>query len=163
LDKTLAWTGDKLKEWYSQPVEPLSSEQKSVSAAVLWLLAGDAGQRALIAWHMGWQPAKEASGHDWMAPHLAQLLLDPYSVVRFISKRSLKRLPGYGDFAYDYIAPAGERATAKAEALSIWEKHPGPMLRELGAVLLDADGQLKKAEVSRLLIRRNDRPMELLE
>ena len=29
---------------------------------LLWLLRGDAGQRALVAWSMGWQPAQQASG-----------------------------------------------------------------------------------------------------
>jgi hypothetical protein len=163
LDKTLAWTGDKLIEWYGQPIEPVSPEQKTIAAAVLWLLTGDAAQRALIAWHMGWQPAKEVSGQDWMAPHLAQLLLDPYSVVRFISKRSLKRLPGFHAFAYDYVAPPAERATAKAKALSIWEQQAKSAAGAPGEVLLEPDGKLKKAEVNRLLLQRNDRRMELLE
>jgi predicted CXXCH cytochrome family protein len=163
LDKTLAWTGDKLKEWYGQPLEPLSAEQKSVSAALLWMLTGDAGQRSLIAWHMGWQPAKEISGWQWMAPQLAQMLLDPYSIVRFISKRSLKRLPGYENFAYDYIAPEQERLSAKAQALSIWQRQARATVSAPSEVLLEPDGSLKRKEVDRLWRRRNDQRMELLE
>ncbi len=56
LDKTLEWTGQNLAAWYKIPVEELSPEDKSIAASVLWALKGDAGQRALIAWHMGWQP-----------------------------------------------------------------------------------------------------------
>jgi len=163
LDKTLAWTGEKLTEWFRQPVEQLGPEHKSTSAAAHWLLTGDAGQRALIAWHLGWPSAREVSGQDWMAPLLAQLLLDPYSVVRYISGRSLKRLPGYERFAYDYIAPPGQRAEAKANAMTVWEKQPRPVIREPGAVFLEADGKFKNTEVNRLLLQRNDRAMELLE
>lgn len=163
LDKTLAWTGKKLKDWYGHPLEPLSSQEQTVSAAVLWLLTGDAGQRSLIAWHMGWRPAKETSGQDWMAPFLAQLLLDPYSVVRFISKRSLKRLPGFAGLSYDYVGPPAERVAAKADALSIWAKQAKSTARAPDEILLETDGSLKESEVSRLLLQRNDRRMELLE
>ena len=62
--------------------------EESTAAAVLWLLSGDAGQRPLIAWHMGWAPALEASGRDWLAPYLltqhwndfGELLRDPVSL-----------------------------------------------------------------------------------
>ena len=62
---------------------------------LLWLLRGDAGQRALIAWSMGWTPAREASGAGWMAPFLSTLLIDPYAAIRYIAGRSLRRLPEY--------------------------------------------------------------------
>ena len=58
---------------------PLTDEQRNVAASVLDLLKGDAGQRALAAANLGWQPAREAAGSSWMAPHLAQLFTDPYS------------------------------------------------------------------------------------
>src|ERR1043166_1881097 len=84
------------------------------------LLTGDAGQRALIAWHLGWEPAKQISGQAWMARLLAELLLDPYSSVRYISQRSLKRLPGFAQFSYDFIGPEAERSGARQRALEIW-------------------------------------------
>ena len=40
--------------------------KKTVAAAVLWAVQGDAGQRALAAWSMGWSPAQTASGKDWL-------------------------------------------------------------------------------------------------
>src|SRR5438046_6164337 len=46
----------------------LTGEEQATSAALLWLLRGDAGQRALIAWSMGWEPAKLASGQAWLPP-----------------------------------------------------------------------------------------------
>ena len=62
LDRTLDWSADHLARWFNQPRPELSEDQKSVSAAVVWTLSGDAGQRALMAWHMGWEPAVNASG-----------------------------------------------------------------------------------------------------
>ena len=69
---------------------------------MLWLLRGDAGQRALIAWSMGWPPAQRASGTSWMAPSLSVLMNDPYEAVRFIAHRSLRSLPGFADFAFAF-------------------------------------------------------------
>ena len=67
----------------------LSEDEQTVAASLLWLLRGDAGQRALAAWSMGWAPARQASGTGWMAVPLAMLLNDPYDAVRFIAQRSL--------------------------------------------------------------------------
>ena len=87
----------------------LSEEQQTVSAAVLWLLKGDAGQRALMAWSWSWPPAREVSGVDaWGAPFLLKLLEDPYPAVRYIAARSLKALPNYAKMDYDFLSdPAG--------------------------------------------------------
>ena len=46
--------------------------ERQVAASLLWLLSGDGMQRAVAAWHFGWQPAQDASGTDWMPPHLAE-------------------------------------------------------------------------------------------
>lgn len=163
LDRTLEWTATKLNEWYRQPVPALSEEQKSVSAAVSWLLKGDAGQRALIAWHFGWEPARKTSSDTWMAPYLGQLLNDPYSVVRYISQRSLKRLPGFEDFNFDYIGPASGRVAARDQVLRLWRPPIQTLPSDPHAVLLDPKGQLQEDKLSTLLRQRNDRRMELLE
>ncbi|GIT38390.1 MAG: hypothetical protein Ct9H300mP7_3110 [Verrucomicrobiota bacterium] len=36
------------------------------------LLKGDAGQRAIAAWHMGWEPARKVSGGNWQGPWLSE-------------------------------------------------------------------------------------------
>ena len=100
LDKTLAWTGEHLAQWYGQERQPAPADERDLSAALLWTLTGDAGQRAIAAQAMGWKPAQAASGTDWMLPHLAQLLDDPYDAVRFIAGRSLGTLPEFGSFQY---------------------------------------------------------------
>ena len=77
LDQTLGWTGEHLSEWYGAPPPELSEEEQTVAAALLWVMKGDAGERALAAWNLGWQPAQEASGTSWMVPHLAELAQRP--------------------------------------------------------------------------------------
>ena len=72
LEKSLGWTAATLAGWYQQPVESMSEEQRNGSAAAAWLLKGDAGQRALAAWHFGWEPAQAASGRAWMGRLLAE-------------------------------------------------------------------------------------------
>ena len=153
LDKSLGWTAAKLNEWHRQPVPLMSDEQTNTSAAALWLLKGDAGQRSLIAWHLGWEPAKSISGHAWMPRLLAETLVDPYSTVRYIAHRSLKTLPGFEHFAYDYIGPDGQRAQARERAIETWRGNNG-----------STNGPLVPEDtISALLRQRNNRRMELLE
>jgi predicted CXXCH cytochrome family protein len=153
LDQSLAWTASRLNDWYRQPVPHLDKDQKP--ASVTWLLTGDAGQRALIAWHMGWEPARQASGTNWLVPYLAETLDDPYSVVRYIGQRSLKSLPAGRRFSFDYIAPAEQRVVAKSALLQRWDADALPP-HESAKVL-------PPEEISKLLRRRNHQPMELLE
>jgi predicted CXXCH cytochrome family protein len=162
LDKTLDWTSQRLSAWYQTPPEQLSAQDKNVAASILWALKGDAGQRALAAWHMGWGPAVEASGSSWLAPYLATLLDDPYPVVRYIAGRSLKRLPGFTTFSYDYIAPApGELQHSRERALDIWRHTGKPQGNP--ALLLDRNGAWQQEAVEPLLKARNNFTMELLE
>ena len=165
LDKTLAWTSRHLSAWYGARVPPqLRGEDRSVAASLSWLLSGDAGQRALIASSMGWKPALEASGRRWQAPFLAQLLVDPYAAVRFLADRSLRRLPGYESYEYDFVGPLPERAQGRQRALDIWSRAAAGTPDRTGrAVLIDADGELEQAILDRLLERRDDRPVNLAE
>jgi hypothetical protein len=155
LDQTLATTALRLNEWYGQPIPRMDAEFTNAPASAVWLLRGDAGQRALIAWHMGWDPARRASGTNWLVPYLAETLDDPYSVVRYIGQRSLRRVPGYQGLAYDYIAPPAARSQVKSDLLQRWDASLLPA-RDGSKILLPQ-------QMSRLLERRDHRPMELLE
>ena len=93
MDKTLRWTSEYLEQWYRTPSVALNRDEQQVSASLLWVLRGDAGQRALVAWSMGWKPAQQASGTAWMPPFLAGLMDDPYEAVRFVASRSIRTLP----------------------------------------------------------------------
>jgi hypothetical protein len=93
LDRTLGWTAEHLSAWYGQArPDPWPDDESRESAALRWLLTGDAGQRALLAWHFGWAPAHAASGGGWQAPSLGLLQGDPYAAVRLVAARSLRRL-----------------------------------------------------------------------
>jgi hypothetical protein len=95
LDKTLAWTAQYLEEWYGVAKPALDDDATSVAASLLWLLKGDAGQRAIIAQSMGWTPAQQASGSAWLTPYLALTAKDSYDAVRYIAARSQRTLPPF--------------------------------------------------------------------
>src|SRR4030095_4011854 len=44
LDRTLAWTAEKLHGWYNQPMADLSQDDPTLAAAVQWLRTGGVGQ-----------------------------------------------------------------------------------------------------------------------
>lgn len=117
-----------------------------------------------MAWSMGWQAAKQVSGSDWLGPYLANLLNDPYDAVRFIAFVSLRRLPGFGDFAYDAGWPAEARSAASERAFVMWNQSGGAAGRRGdGTILIDPLGAVNRAEFSRLLLRRDDREVSLIE
>ena len=161
VDRTLGWAADHLQEWYGRDRPRLTEEQESVAASVLWVLTGDAGQRALAAWCMGWGAAREASGSDWMIPFLGQLLPDPYDAVRYIAGRSLRSLPGLSGFEYDFMGSESHRVTAFAKVVQLWrqrrERTTGPQL------LIDETGGIDEKRWEGLLSRRNLRRVSLEE
>ena len=150
LDKSLQWAAGYLSAWYDAPAVELSPQAQSIAAALLWLLQGDAVQRAVTAWAMGWEPAWQASGKDWQARFLAELLIDPYAAVRFNAHRTLKQLPGYTDLNYDYIAPMADLRRAKSQALSIWAQERSTEPDRFGSAILINEAR----EVSRDRARR---------
>jgi len=130
LDKTLAWTADALTKWFGTPRPELGDDEQHVAASLLWLLRGDAGQRAIVAQSMGWAPAQQASPRGWLQPYLALLQKDSYDAVRYIASRSLTSLP---PFRRDEL-PRGN-----------------PQL------LITSDGTFDAAIVNRLVNARNNR------
>jgi hypothetical protein len=164
LDQTLQWTQQYLVKRYGMSPETLSDEQQTTSAALLWMLKGDAAQRAITAWHVGWQPAQEASGAEWMAPLVAWLLDDPYGVVRYVAGRALRKLPGFSSFDYDFLASPAQRQWSVSEAISRWrERSPDDAFRPHVRILINEDGTVQAAEIAELLRHRNDRPVAIKE
>ena len=163
LDQTLAWTDRELVEGWGvdSTFRPGVTTSKR-SAAAMWLLEGDAGQRALIAWAMGWGASHEASGSEWMAPLLAELLDDPYMAVRFITRRSLSTLPGMSEINIE----SGGPTAARSRVLSAWRSRARgdalPMAG-LGRVYLTHEGNLDEAAVQTAKSKRDDRLVNLAE
>jgi len=165
LDKTLQWTANRLDQWYGITPPPLNADQRTYAASVLWALRGDAGQRALMAWSFGWEPAQQASGVDWMAPLVAELMNDPYDAVRHIATRSLHSMENFQQFPFDFLAPQEDRLAAIDELLKRWSAPgAGASARRISkAVLLDVNGNVRRDEFNRLLSERDHRPVTLVE
>jgi hypothetical protein len=133
LDKTLAWTADALTKWFGTPRPALGNDEEQVAASLLWLLRGDAGQRAIVAQSMGWAPAQQAlpvTSRGWLQPYLALLQKDSYDAVGYIASRSLKSLP---PFRRDQLP------------------------RDNPQLLISRDGTFDAAIVNRLVGARNNR------
>ena len=116
--------------------------------------------RATYAWHMGWGPAQEASGTEWMPPFLAEILDDPYSSVRFGAAKSLKTMPGFTEFKYDYIGTAESYQDAVKRARSQWSSSVQELTRptlmiHAGQPDVDAIGAIKR--------NRDDTPVRVNE
>ncbi len=162
LDRTLAWTARTLDAWYGISPPALTEEQKHVASSVSWILEGDAGQRAIVGWHLGWEPARDTSGTKWMAPYLAELLGDSYEVVRFIGYHALEDLPGFAEFDYDYVGPEPSRRARRLEALRTWNEladRPSPS----ESLLIDEQGGLIEERFREIRSRRLDPPVILAE
>lgn len=161
VDRPLAWTADRLAQWYGRPRPDLPPEHRSISAAVLWAIRGDAGQRALAADALGHPQARAAAGDGWQAPILAHLLQDPYDAVRQIAARSLRALPAAADLELDPLAPPPDRATARDAVLARWRAGPRPA--PAPARLVTPSGDHDAAALAALAADRDDRPLDLKE
>lgn len=164
LNQALAWTADKLHDWYGQKVPQLSPDDRNISAAVQWLVKGDAAQRALLAWGLGWSPAQKTSGHDWLYPYLIYSMVDPYAAVRFDAWKSLQTLPGFSDFQFSYTADSQSLDDAVAAAFKKWARE----VRDPNAIFqpetgLDSEGRFQKDVLQRLRNERDDKPVILAE
>jgi hypothetical protein len=167
LDRTLQWTSQHLDRWYGIPQVTLTADEQQTAASVLWLLRGDASQRALMAWSMGWRDAHQASGDDWQAPLAAQLLEDPYDAVRFIAARTLRSLPHLADAGVDFSASPPERSAQREHVWDLWHKQRKKLQSRDAAgrraILIDESGALMRDELNRLLQQRDDRDIYLSE
>ena len=165
LDKTMSWVNEALVDWYGQEQQVLTSAQSNIPASVLWTLQGDAGQRALIAWAMAWAPAQTAAGTDWQARILAPLLDDPYDVVRFIVGRSLRSLPGFDEFEYDFLAAPEVRQGVSQQTIEVWEsqRKQSGLPVDLSDLLQTDSADSLSEFLETLLRKRDDRRVELAE
>lgn len=163
LDKTLAWTQDQLADWFGHERLHLTDDQQNVAAGALWMLQGDAALRVIAGWHAGWEPAQEASGVEWLAPYVSALLADSYGVVRYVADRSLRKLPGFEDFSYDFMAEHRALSVAAANAVARWTAEATATRRRGAELLIDDNGLLMADEYRRLLRGRDHRPVHIRE
>ncbi len=128
---------------------------------MIHLLKGDAAQRAIQVAAFGWQPAREASGTDWMEPFLLFGASDPYDAVRIVATRSLKSLPN--------------RRTPEIDPFADWDelkKIFNAAVNDIGQnlrldphpeVLIDENGAFDFLRARKLMDQRNHRPIVIHE
>ena len=162
LDKTLAWTSERLSDWYKISPPLLNEEQRQVASSVRWLLKGDAGQRGIVGWHFGWESAQEISGTNWMAPYLAELLNDSYDVVRFIGFHALKKLPDFADVEYDYVGSKQIRQRASKNVIEKWNELTQRPLPS-APLMIGSNQRLMIEEIRAIRKQRKDPPIVLVE
>ncbi len=161
LDQSLAWTSRQLNVWHGTPEVEVTDEEREIAASLLWLIKGDATQRLMAAWSMGWPPAQEASGTEWMPPFLAMLLPDPYSAIRDIAHRSLKTLPGYEDVRFDFLSDESHFESVTDAVRERW-KNREPTSAE-SRLMMTPDRALDTARIDMLWQERDNRPIEISE
>ena len=159
LDRSLGDIANWMTRWYDQPKVEVPRPHQDVAASIHWLLSGDAVQRATMAWHMGYPPAKRASGDGWQAAYLAELLDDPYAAVRLRAFESLSEYPGFQDLRYDFQWPSFQRRKAVLEAQGRvrWRGEPDR------PALLIRGGEFVYAEILALKALRDDTPLLVAE
>ena len=167
LDRPLAWTADRLVEWYRQPAPSMPGGSTEVAHALRLALSGDAGQRVLIAWHLSWRPALEISGTNWIPPVLGQLLDDPYAAIRCVAERSLRAISAAAPGDYDFAKDPRTRPPVREAVWTSWRaslplatpsKEP-----DRGLLLNPDDLASQRTAFDAWLRQRNDRPIRLRE
>jgi predicted CXXCH cytochrome family protein len=173
LDRPLGWAADHLTSWYGQPRPTLSEDEEKVANGVRWLLIGDAHQRALTAWHLGWRDAQASwrSNEGWDRFFLGHLLDDPYSAVRAIAENSLDR--SVEDSAgkvhtavseYDFLDPRARRRSLRSRVMEAWEpRRQGKTETQAAALLIQGEGKIDLPAFDRLAASRDDTEMDLRE
>ena len=164
VNRTLSWASVQLNAQYGQPMPMIHPELDEAAFNVVLLLQGDAAQRALAAWAMGWDAAMEASGRDWQPPILAELLDDPYDAVRFIAHRSLRQFSPFENLEYNFVDSADALARAQIDAREVWSSDPNRKKAQPGHATLTAeDGSLLIETLENILRRRDDAPIDIAE
>lgn len=166
LDKPLSWTAEHLAQWYGTPPASLLEDERQTGAGLVWALRGDAGQRVIAAWHLGWQPAREASGTYWMLPVLSQLLKDPYAAVRWVAYDALRVDSYFSSLRYDFDGPLASREAVAQQVMAHWRERDGSSALPANGsphVLLDQQGWLRQSDFDWLLLNRDDRPVAGVE
>ena len=123
-------------------------------------IEGEAANRALAAWTMGWSDARAVSGNDWQSIYLAQLLNDPYLAIRMIARRSLQTLPELADLTVDPLGSDSERSNAILSIVSRWDQD---VHDANPALLLGPGNAVKTRRIDAIMNQRDDTPMKLAE
>jgi hypothetical protein len=166
LDKSLAWTAEHLTSWFKQAPPVIADTDRNIADAVQFALKGDAGQRVLVAWHLGWDPARKASGEHWIAPVLAQLLDDPYDAVRCVAERSLRATSRLVPADYDFTLRPDDRPAVAPKILRQWTTELAESAKETipaGTLVDPKDPERTAQAFAQRVAERDPKPLRLRE
>ena len=165
LDRSLGWAADHLSEWYEHERPELPQDEEDTAAVVLWALRGNAGLRAVAAWVLGWDPARDVSGTGWMPYLYSTLLMDPYDAVRWIALQSQRRDPRFANLRLDFNTHIEEqRNIVREKVLSRWLREGLQATAEQRtAVLVTRDGKLDQTLFRSIYDQRDRTPVALCE
>jgi len=161
VDQTLGWTSQHLQSWYGIESVTLTEDQANLSATLLWMLKGDAVQRVIATWTLGWEPTRQAAGDGWQPHFLSPLLQDPYSMTRFMAHDSLKKL-GVEIQDFDFLAPPMDRPGVSLQRLFNANLASPPNAPGV-QIFFNRDGTLNQEMMERFLRQRDDTPVTLTE
>ncbi len=160
VDRSRVWAAAELERGWGLPAP--SDPLPEVSELARLALSGDAGQRALAAWHLGAAEAPSGAGVGWRLPVLGVLLDDPYPAVRVVAARALARL-GAPPEVWPELDP-DRPSDAARRALEAWRRaRPRESHQAPARVFLRADGAPDLEALARALAARDDAPVELAE
>lgn len=164
LDQPLAWTAAKLEQWYGQRQPVLASNDHELATGAKWILQGDARQRAVVAYNMGWGPAQQAARLDWFYPYLIFELNDPYSAVRFGAWKSLQTLPGFSGYKFDYtIDDAAQKEALAVAYRKWWFEVRQPTTEYRAQTILEPNGSFHQEVFDSLLDHRDKTKVTVVE
>jgi hypothetical protein len=84
--------------------------------------------------------------------------------VRKVAGRSIKTLPGFGDFEYDFYDEPSALAGQRNEAIQRWLKAIATKSTPNGKqVLLNATGEMNQVELNRIFKERDNRAIRISE
>ena len=164
LDRSSRWASERLVEWYGHKPADLVEIEETVSNWVLLVLQGDPIQRVVATWHAGWQPARDASGSDWLVPHLADQLDDAYSVNRWAAWQALKSDPRYRELEFDFVGTRSSREAVWTRVRREWAAESSGLDPDLArrTVVIPGEG-LDRKRTEKLLLERDYREVMVPE
>jgi len=166
-DQSLGWVAGQLNAWYGIVPPELTADEQDRAAWLLWIMQGDAGLRAIAAWHARWPQARQAAGGDWQDIALVRLLDDPYRAVQWVTRRSLLSFPAWHDWSSDFYADAAVRQaafqTARAKAARRLAGSPQLVAKLARMLQGEPTPEAIERELDRLQTLRDDRPIASVE
>jgi hypothetical protein len=113
---------------------------------------------------MGWAPAQQAAGREWLYPYLIFELNDPYSAVRFGAWKSLQTLPGFDGYKFDYtMGDAQQKDALDAAYRKWWFEWRSPPGSYRAQTILQPTGMFRQEIFDRLLDSRDHRKITVVE